>query len=81
MSDGKTPPVHVVAMHADEYSDEEKKSVVISLTTKYSGAQRRYSMPLACLHDLMMDLQRLHSSNRASSLGTVVGLPISPSNG
>jgi hypothetical protein len=67
MSNAKTPPVNVVALRAEEYSDEEKKSVVITLTTKYSGAQRRYSVPLTCLYDLMTDLQRLHASARVAS--------------
>lgn len=69
MTDGKTPPVHVVAMRAERYANEEKKSFVISLTTKYSRAERRYSVPFECLHDLMRDIQRLNASSRVDSAG------------
>jgi hypothetical protein len=67
MSNDKTSAVDVVAMRAEEYSDAEKKSVIISLTTKYSKAERRYSVPLLCLYDLMMDLQRLHASTSSGA--------------
>jgi hypothetical protein len=35
--------------------------VVISLTTKYSTAERTYSVPLECFDDLVVDLQRLNA--------------------
>ena len=37
-------------------------NVVISLRTKYSIAERKYSVPVECLQDLIVDLQRLSLS-------------------
>jgi hypothetical protein len=45
-------------MRAQAYSPDDKV-VVISLTTKYSTAERTYSVPLECFDDLIVDLQRL----------------------
>ena len=53
-------PVSVVALRAQAYSPDDK-IVVISLTTKYSTAERTYSVPLACFDDLVVDLQRLNA--------------------
>ena len=60
MAYDKTGAVSVTAMRADGYSDDGK-SIVISLKTKYSAAERRYSVPVECLGDLLMDLKRLHA--------------------
>ena len=54
------PPVRVVSLRAEAYSADEK-FVIITLTTKYSTAERTYSVPLECFDDLVMDLQRLHA--------------------
>jgi hypothetical protein len=51
-------PVSVVALRAQAYSPDDE-TVVISLTTKYSTAERTYSVPLECFDDLVVDLQRL----------------------
>jgi hypothetical protein len=32
------------------------------LRTKYSSAERKYSVPIECFHDLIVDLQRLNAS-------------------
>ena len=53
-------PVSVIALRADAYSPDG--NVVISLRTKYSSAERKYSVPIECLHDLIVDLQRLNAS-------------------
>jgi hypothetical protein len=37
-------------------------NVVISLRTKFSSAERKYSVPIECFHDLIVDLQRLNAS-------------------
>lgn len=42
MSRDETVPVSVIALKADAYSSDSK-SVIISLTTKYSTAERKYS--------------------------------------
>jgi len=79
MSYAKTVPVAATAMRADEYSDDGT-SIVISLRTKYSAAERRYSVPVECFNDLIMDLQRLNgAAGVASSSETTrdpVALPI-----
>jgi hypothetical protein len=46
-------------MRAQAYSPDDK-TVVIALTTKYSTAERTYSVPLECFDDLVVDLQRLN---------------------
>ena len=51
-------PVSVVALRAENYSAEDD-SIVISLRTKYSTAERTYSVPADCLEDLIADLRRL----------------------
>jgi len=53
-------PVSVIALRADAYSTDG--NVVISLRTKYSSAERKYSVPIECFHDLIVDLQRLNGS-------------------
>ena len=60
MSPDKTLPVSVVALRAESYSPDG--NVVISLRTKFSSAERKYSVPLECFHDLVVDLQRLNVS-------------------
>jgi hypothetical protein len=58
----ETAPIAVVAFRAESYSPDGK-NLVISLRTKYSSAERKYSVPLECLRDLLVDLQRLQASN------------------
>jgi hypothetical protein len=60
MSQGETLPVSVVALRAERYSPGG--NVVISLRTKFSSAERKYSVPFECFHDLIVDLQRLSAS-------------------
>jgi hypothetical protein len=64
MSQDEALRVSVVALRAEGYSTDGN-SVVISLRTKFSSAERRYSVPIECFHDLIVDLQRLNSSNSA----------------
>ena len=61
MSHNNTSPISVTAMRADYYSPDGK-TVTISLTTKYSAAERKYSVPVECLRDLILDLQRLNAT-------------------
>ena len=51
----------VVALRAESYSAADD-SIVISLRTKYSTAERIYSVPVECLQDLIVDLRRLSLS-------------------
>ena len=53
-------PVSVIALRADAYSPDG--NVVISLRTKYSSAERKYSVPIECFHDLIVDLRRLNAA-------------------
>jgi len=50
--------VSVVALRAESYSAADD-SVVVSLHTKYSTAERTYTIPGECLQDLIVDLRRL----------------------
>ena len=61
MNQDETLPVSVIAFRAEGYSSD-RTSVVISLRTKFSSAERKYSIPLECFHDLIVDLQRLNAS-------------------
>jgi hypothetical protein len=56
----KSPPISVVALRAEGYAADGTE-VVISLRTKFSDAERRYSVPLECFRDLLLDLQRLEA--------------------
>ena len=56
----ETIPVSVIALRADAYSPDG--NIVISLRTKFSSAERKYSVPIECFHDLIVDLQRLNAS-------------------
>jgi hypothetical protein len=56
----ETLPVSVVAFRAENYSSDG--NLVISLRTTFSRAERKYSVPLECFHDLIVDLKRLDAS-------------------
>ncbi len=66
MIEDKTIPLSVIALRADDYSPDGK-NIVISLTTKYSTAERKYSVPVECFHDFILDLQRLNAAAGAMS--------------
>ena len=53
-------PVRVTALRAERAS-AEGDDIVISLRTKYSDAERKYSVPIECFQDLIMDLRRLNA--------------------
>jgi Raf kinase inhibitor-like YbhB/YbcL family protein len=58
---GITTPLQIVALRAESY-EPENGAVVISLRARYSTAERKYLVPLECLHDLVLDLQRLNAA-------------------
>jgi hypothetical protein len=66
MSQDTKPAISVVALRAEGLS-LDGKNVVISLTTKYSTSERKYSVPVECLQDLIVDLKRLDAAASASS--------------
>ena len=51
-------PISVVALRAEAYSPDDR-TVLISLTTKYSSVERTYAVPLDCFYDLVVDLEKL----------------------
>ncbi len=59
-------PVSVVALRAEDYTSDGN-NVVISLRTKFSSAERKYSVPLECFRDLIVDLHRLNANSSAES--------------
>ena len=54
-------PVSIVALRAESYA-ASGDSIVISLQTKYSTAERKYSVPVECFYDLIVDLRRLNAA-------------------
>lgn len=54
-------PVSVVALRAESCL-ADGDNVIISLRTKYSTAERKYSVPIECFQDLILDFQRLSAS-------------------
>jgi hypothetical protein len=51
-------PVSVIELRAESYSADG--NIVISLRTKYSTNEWRYSIPVECFRDLVIDLKRLN---------------------
>ena len=66
MNQDESLPVSIVGLRAESYS-ADGQSIVISLRTKFSTAERKYSVPLECFHDLIIDLQRLNGTASATS--------------
>jgi hypothetical protein len=66
MGQDDSVPVSVVAFRAEALSPDGN-SVLISLRTKFSVAERKYSVPLECFRDLIVDLQRLSASMESRS--------------
>ncbi len=71
MNQDEAVPVSVIALRADAYLPDGK-NVLISLTTKYSTAERKYSVPLECFYDLIVDLQRLNESLDARPIASSI---------
>jgi hypothetical protein len=53
-------PLSVIALRAENYAADG--NIVISLRTKYSAAERKFSVPVECFKDLVVDLKRLNAS-------------------
>ena len=66
MRQDETLPVSVLALRAEGYSPDGN-SVVLSLRTKFSSAEPKYSVPLECFRDLIVDLQRLNAGKSAEA--------------
>jgi hypothetical protein len=68
--------VRVVGLRAEAYSAEG--DVIVSLQTRLSATERKYSIPVECFRDLIADLQRLSLSTlvaRANKTETRLPLP------
>jgi hypothetical protein len=77
MSQDKTIPVSATSMRAEDYSPDGK-NVTISLMTTYSTAERKYSVPVECFYDFILDLQRLNASASAPSIETTIQPAFAP---
>lgn len=64
----KVQPVSVSALRAERYS-ADAANIILSLRTKYSTAERIYSVPLECFWDLVVDLRRLSASPHGAGPG------------
>ncbi len=60
MTEGKTLPIDVIVFRADDYSPDSK-NIIISLMTKFSNAEQKYSVPIDCLYDFIADVRRLNA--------------------
>ncbi len=58
-------PIGVTALRAIGYS-ADGEGLIISVTVKYSRAERRYSVPISCFQDLVVDLRRLSASKESA---------------
>jgi hypothetical protein len=65
MNQDKPIPISVTSLRAEDCSPDQN-NLIISLTTKYSTVERKYSIPIECFYDLILDLQRLHISRQAT---------------
>ena len=54
-------PIGITALRAIGVS-EDGKSIILSLTVKYSRAERTYTVPVDCFEDLIVDLRRLNAT-------------------
>jgi hypothetical protein len=54
-------PIGVTALRAENYSSDGK-DIIISLAIKYANTERKYSVPVECFYDLIVDLQRLNAT-------------------
>ena len=85
MTEDKTLPISITALRANDYSPNGK-NVIISLTTKYSASDRKYSVPIECFYDLITDLKRLNALKagvpiEATSEPVVTSKPIEDQSG
>ena len=64
IDNGVTTPLQIVSLRAESYARGDG-AVVISLRAKYSNSDRRYLVPLECLRNLVLDLQRLNARPQA----------------
>ena len=54
-------PIGITALRAVGVS-EDGTSIILSLTVKYSRAERTYTVPIDCFEDLIVDLRRLNAT-------------------
>ena len=64
MTEDKTLPISITALRANDYSPNGE-NIIISLMTKYSASDRKYSVPIECFYDFIADLKRLNALKAA----------------
>jgi hypothetical protein len=47
--------------------------------TKYSAAERKYSVPVECFYEFIVDLKRLNAAKSATSFDTSIQPTVAPS--
>ena len=65
------PPISVNALLAEGYS-ADGNNIIISLTVKFLGKKRQYSVPVNCFYDLIASLQRLNATNGTEYTSTSI---------
>ena len=68
MTQRKTPTIDVVTLRAENYSPDGN-NVFIPLKTKHA-TEMTLSVPIACLHELIADLQKLQPLAETASIAT-----------
>lgn len=77
MNQDKTIAISVTALRAEDYSPDGK-NIIVSIMTRYSTAERRYSVPVECFYDLITDLQRLNAAAGAKAIEAPIQPAIAP---
>jgi len=70
MSTDDSSSISVIAFRAERFS-QDGKNILVTFRTKFSSAERKYLVPMECLRDFVVDLQRLHASPDSPSIETV----------
>ncbi len=70
-------PISVTSLMAEGYS-ADGGNVIISLTTKYSGAERKYSVPVERLYDFVVGLRRLAAQRDRGPIETSIETTVAP---
>ena len=64
-------PIAVTALRVEDYSSDGK-NIIISLMVKYADTERKYSVPVECFYDVIVDLQRLSGAKNTKSIDASV---------
>jgi len=70
-------PITVTTLRVEDYSSDGK-NIIISLKVKYADTERRYSVPVECFYDVIVDLQRLNAVKGNKSIDTSIQPAVAP---